>query len=85
MIFNTTSHVAGRLGSKTEQKREHLEKEHYESSHNSALKSQINTISVTNFTVLRVGCLWSNKAVFDYTHPSVFDVQPLMAILRQYV
>lgn len=54
--------------------REHLQKEHYESSHNSALKSQINTISVTNFTVLWVGCLWSNKAVFS-THTSVFAVK----------
>lgn len=26
---------------------------------------------MTNFTVLRVGCLWSNKAVF-FPHPSIF-------------
>jgi len=58
--------------------------EHYESSHKSALKSQINTISVTNFTVLWVCCPRSNKRVFS-THPSVLDVQALVAILPQYV
>lgn len=39
-----------------------LWKEHYESSHNWALKSQINIISLTNFTVLQVTCLWSDNA-----------------------
>lgn len=39
-----------------------LWKEHYESSHNWALKSRINIISVTNFTVPHLTCLWTNDA-----------------------
>lgn len=41
------------------------QKEHYQSSHSSASKSWINTISVTNFTVLWASRLRSNKAVFS--------------------
>lgn len=57
-------------GIKTEKKARAFTWEYYESGHNSPLKSQINTISVTNFTVLWLCCLWSNKAVF-FAHPSV--------------